>query len=137
MSDGGDLEHAERIIRGIIKKYVGVDELARIIAAAEKRGRLAGLKEARSRAIHAGDAIAASIRARSETKLSGDHETIWLDCPHNDQGDQGRMWAEDNPFAPCEIPGCAGPVEFIRMDLHQTAIAAVIGAMLDNGGGAA
>ena len=50
MSDGGDLEHAERIIRGIIKKYVGVDELARIIAAAEKRGRIAGLKEARSRA---------------------------------------------------------------------------------------
>ena len=56
--------------------------------------------------------------------MSDDHETIWLDCPHNDQGDQGRMWAEDNPFDPCEIPGCHGPVEFIRMDLHASAIAA-------------
>ena len=46
MSDGGDLEHADRIIRGITKKYVGAGELTRIIAAAEKRGKLAGLKEA-------------------------------------------------------------------------------------------
>ncbi len=47
-----------------------------------------------------------------------DHETIFLDCPHKEE----RMWAEDNPFEPCEVPGCTGPVEFIRMDLHKRAV---------------
>ena len=79
MSDGGDLEHAECIIHGIIKKYVGVGELALTIAAAEKRGRLAGLKEARSRAramlvelerraARALASVVAAVRARSKGK---------------------------------------------------------------------
>lgn len=97
------------------------------LVTAEEAGFERGVRQAKSELV---SELSAAAHARGiaegralEAAPTEDHETIWLDCLHNDQGDQGRMWAKDNPFNKCEKPGCAGPVEFIRMDLHTAAIA--------------
>jgi hypothetical protein len=53
--------------------------------------------------------------------MTEDHKEIWLECKCGDFSYEGRQWCEDDVFECSDHgPDCAGPVKYVRADLHET-----------------